>query len=284
MVTDDLDGVLIGANGTVGAQAVELAADGAFGSGVEQLAHGQAGAGHVIHNAHGEVVLHFAIQVGKHGLHMGGGELLGAQAIAAAHHLDVVAAGLGEGSAHIQVERLAQRAGFLGAVQHGDLLAGGRNSRDEVLHGEGTVQVALDHAHLFAHGNHLGHGFVGHVAAGAHGDDNLFRVGSAHIIEQVIVAAGQLAHLRHGLLDNLGHSQVILVASLTALEINVGVLGGTGLMGMIGVQAAGAELFHLVPGNQLGDLVVLGARRSSGSRGWYGSRQRSGGRARSSSG
>ena len=258
VVTDDLDGVLVGANGTVGAQAVELAADGAFGSGVEQLAHGQAGAGHVLHNAHGEVVLHFAVQVGEHSLHMGGGELLGAQAIAAAHHLDVVAAGLGEGSAHIQVERLAQRAGFLGAVQHGDLLAGRGDSRDEVLHGEGTVQVALDHAHLFAHGNHLGHGFVGHVAAGTHGDDNLFRVGSAHIIEQVIVAAGQLAHLRHGLLDNLGHSQVILVASLTALEINVGVLGGTGLMGMIGVQAAGAELFHLVPGNQLGDLVVLG--------------------------
>ncbi len=43
VVTDDLDGVLVGAHGAVRAQAVELAGDGAFGGSVELLALGQGG-------------------------------------------------------------------------------------------------------------------------------------------------------------------------------------------------------------------------------------------------
>ncbi len=35
MIADDLYGVLVGANGTVGTQAIELAGNGAFGSGVD---------------------------------------------------------------------------------------------------------------------------------------------------------------------------------------------------------------------------------------------------------
>ena len=135
VVADDLDGVLVGADGTVRAQTIELAGYGAGGSGVELLAQLQGGAGHVVVDAHGEMVLHFAFQVVVHGLHHGGGEFLGAQTIAAAHYLDIIAAGFTQRGADILVQRFAQGAGLLGAVQHGDLLAGGGDGGQEVLGG-----------------------------------------------------------------------------------------------------------------------------------------------------
>ena len=57
VVTDDLDGVLVGANGTIGTQAVELAGDRAGGSRVDLLADGQGSSGHIVVDADGEVVL-----------------------------------------------------------------------------------------------------------------------------------------------------------------------------------------------------------------------------------
>ena len=65
----------------------------------------------------------------------------------------------------------------------------------------------------------------------------LLRVGSAHVVEQLIMAAGQLAHLLHDLFDDFGGGVVVLVGSLTVLEVDVGVLSGALLMRMIGVQA-----------------------------------------------
>ena len=89
VVADDLDGVLVRADGAVRAQAIELAADRAGRSGVEDLAGRQAGIGHIVHNADGEVVLRrVELEVVKHSLNVGRRELLGAQAVAAADDLD----------------------------------------------------------------------------------------------------------------------------------------------------------------------------------------------------
>ena len=256
MVTDDLDGVLVGADGTVGAQAVEHAGAGAGGSGREGVAQLQAGAGHVVFNTHGEVVLHFAVQVVEHGLDHGGSELLGAQAVTAAHHLDVAAAGFDQRRAHIQVQRLAQGSGFLGPVQHRDLLHGLGQFLHHVFHAEGTIQMNLQNADLLAVLDHLVHGLVRHVAAGAHGDDDLLRIRSAFILEGLVGAARQLRDGVHALFHDGRHGQVELVSGFTALEVDVAVLGGTGLMRMFRIQGAGAELGNLVPRNQILDLFV----------------------------
>ena len=257
VVADDLDGVLVGANSTVGAQTVELAAHGAFGSRDDLLAQLQAGAGHVVVDAHGEVVLHFAGQVVIHSLDHGGVELLGAQAVTAAHDLDVRAAGFHQRGAHIGVQRLAQRAGLLGAVQNGDGLAGGGDSGHQVLHAEGTVEVNLDQAQLFTLLVEVVDGLFDGLAAGAHGDDDPLGIGSAHILEQLVLAAHQLGDLLHDLFHDFGHGVVVLVGGFTVLEVDVGVLGGALLMRMLRIQGALAEGLHLVPGNHGLDVLVV---------------------------
>ena len=57
MVAYYLYGVLVRANGAVGTKAIELAGDGAFGSGVDLLGHRQGQIGHVVNYAYGEAGL-----------------------------------------------------------------------------------------------------------------------------------------------------------------------------------------------------------------------------------
>ena len=113
----------------------------------------------------------------------------------------------------------------------------------------------LDQADLFARLVEVVDGLFGGVAAGAHGDDDPLGVGRAHVVEQLVVAAGQLADLLHDLFDDFGHGVVVLVGSFTALEVDVGVLGGALLMRMLGIQArARGRPSRLVPANQLGSI------------------------------
>ena len=258
VVADDLDGVLVSANGTVGAQAVEHARDGAFRRGDDLLAQGQGGAGNVVLDTHGEVVLgRVLIQVVVHSLDHGGVELLGTQTVTTANNLDVGAAGLNQRGAYIQVQRLAQAAGLLGTIQNGQLLAGGGDRSHEVLYGERTVQVNLYQAQLLALLVEVVDGLLDGVAAGAHRDDDLLRVGSANVIEQMIMTAGQLAHLLHYFLNDFGGRVVVLVGGLTVLEVDVGVLSSALLMRMIGVHRGLAEVLDGLPVDQRLDLVIV---------------------------
>ena len=257
MVTDDLDGVLVGADGTIGTQAVELAGDRAGGSRVDLLADGQGSSGHIIVDADGEVVLgSFVSQVIKDRLDVGRVELLGAHAVTAADDLDI-AAGFVQRSDDIQVKGLAQGAGLLGAVEHRDLLDGGGDRFHELFHAEGAIQVNLHHTDLDAAGVHVIDGLLGSLSAGAHDDHDLGGVGIAVVVEQVVGTAGQLGDLLHFLLDDGGNSIVILVRRFAVLEVDVAVLRSALLMGMLGVHRAGAELGNLIERTQLGHILVV---------------------------
>ena len=262
VVADDLDGVLVGANGAVRAEAIELAADRAFRSGVEDVAQRQAGVGDVVHDAHGEVVLRSSqLQVVEDSLHMGRRELLGAEAVAAADGLDSASL-LGQSSHDVQVQRLAQGAGFLRAIQNGDLLHGCRQGIHKALRAERTIQVHAHEANLLAHGDELVDSFCRHVAAGAHGNDDILSIRRADIVERLVRTSGQLADLFHDLFHDGRGLCVVLVRSFTALEIDVRVLCGAAQVRMIRVQRTGAELSDLIPRHELrhvfvGDLVDL---------------------------
>ena len=68
MGSDDLDGVLVGAHGSVGAESVELALGGALLHDGNLSLGGKALEGHVIHDADGEVGLGLlAVKVVVHG-------------------------------------------------------------------------------------------------------------------------------------------------------------------------------------------------------------------------
>ena len=93
---------------------------------------GERGVGHVVDDADGEVVARASrcASSSKTALTMRRGELLRGQAVAAADHARVDREGeqaglarLAQGGDDVEVERLADRARLLGAVEHGDRAA-----------------------------------------------------------------------------------------------------------------------------------------------------------------
>ena len=119
LLTDDFDGVLVGADGAVGSEAVEEGADGAFDFGGVLGVLIQRGVGDIVFDADGEVVLGIGLeQFIVHALYHGGGELFGGESITPADDFEG-AAGFGEGRDHVAVEGLSRGSGFFGAVQDG---------------------------------------------------------------------------------------------------------------------------------------------------------------------
>ena len=98
---------------------------------------------------------------------------------------------------------------------------------------------------------------LGHVADGAHGHDNAVSVGSAVVVEQLIVGTQLGVDLVHVLLHHGGQLGVVLVAGLAVLEEDVAVLVAAAHMGMLGVQGVAAELGHGVHVAHILQILVV---------------------------
>ena len=255
-LADDLDGVLVGAHGTVGAQTPELAGDGALRLSQQRCAHGQGQMGHIVHDADGEVVLRLIQQqVVEHGLQLGGGGVLAAQTVATGIDGGAVAL-VDVGGADVLVQRFADGADLLHAVEDGYLLHRLGHGGHQVLAGEGTEQVYLQEAHLLALGVQVVDHLLGAAAHGAHSHDDALGVGRAVVVEQMVLAAGQLADLGHVALHNVGQLGIGRVVGLAQLEVDVGVIHQGAHAGILRVQGVGAEGGQRVVVHQLGVLVV----------------------------
>src|SRR5699024_8260757 len=99
--------------------------------------------------------------------------VLGTQAVTAGVYGACAEGSAVDSSQHVQIQRLANGAGLLGAVQHGDLLYSLGQNFQQVLGHEGTIQVNLDQAHFFAGGIQVVDDFLNGLAGGTHGDDDL---------------------------------------------------------------------------------------------------------------
>ena len=257
MVADDLDGVLVCADGAVAAEAPELALDGAFRSGVRcgMLLEGQVG--DIVVDADGEVALRlFLRQLFIDGEDGCGRRILGTEAVAAADDRDHPA-GVGQSGHDVEVERLAQGARLLRAVEIGDLLAGGRNGLEQTVGAERTVQADLHEADLLTVSVHVVDDFLCDVADGAHGDDDALCVRCAIVVEQLVVGAELGIDLAHVLLDDLRQSVVVAVAGLAMLEERVAVLVRAAHSGALGVQAVVAEGSHCVHVTHFLQVIVV---------------------------
>ena len=83
----------------------------------------------------------------------------------------------------------------------------------------------------------------------------LLGIGRAAVVEQLVVAAGQLADLVHVLLDDVGNGVIVLVGSLAALEEDVRVLRGAAAdAGCSGFSARARKALHGVPVHQRGQI------------------------------
>ena len=259
MVADDLDGVLVRADGTVAAETPELALDGAFRRGVRAvLVLGEGEASHVIDDADGELTLHLVLlQLAVNGEDGSGRGILGAETVTAADDLNVGLAGVGERGDDVEVQGLTLCAGLLGAVEDGDLLAGRGNGLEQALGLERTVQADLDETDLFAVGVEVVDDLLGHVADGAHRDDDAVGVGRAVVVEQLIVGAELGVDLIHVGLNDLGQRVIILVAGFTMLEEGIAVLVGAAHMGMLGIEGVLTEGLDGVHVAHLGEVLII---------------------------
>ena len=153
VVADDLDGVLVGADGTVGAQAVELAGDRCRRE-RRRSSRRCCREVPVTSSLMPTVKWFFGLrQPGCHNtaLTMVGVELLGAQAVAAADNLDIVLAGFVQRSARHPGKgaRPGSRAPWCGRARRSSCTVAGIASTN-LLHAEGTIQVNLHQADLCA--------------------------------------------------------------------------------------------------------------------------------------
>ena len=258
MVADDFNGVFVRAYRTVGTQAPELAGAGALGGGVGIFLHLQRQLGHIVFDADGELFLGAGrLHVAVNGNDLAGGGVLGTQAIAAGIHRYVAEFGILQRGAHIQIQRFAQGARLLGAVEHRNALHGFGQRGDQVFRREGAIQAHLDQADLVARGVHVVHRLLDGFAHGAHGDDDALGVAGTIVIEQLIVGADLRVDFVHVVFDDGRHRFVIAVGRLTRLEEDIGVLRRAALHRMLRVQRVFAEPLHGVPIDHIGQVVVV---------------------------
>ena len=258
VVADDFDGVFVGAHGSVAAETPELALDGALRRGVGGGLLLEAEVGHVVHDADGELALGLGLgQLLIDGEDAAGRGVLAAQAVAAADDGDIRPSGVGQGRHHVHIQGLTQGAGLLGAVQHGNLLAGSGDGGDQLVGAPGAVQADLDEADLFAVGVHIVDDFLGHVADGAHGNNDTVCVGSAVVVEELIVGAQLFVDLAHILFHDVRQRVVVGVAGLAVLEEDIAVLVRAPHVGPLGVQCVLAERVHRVHVAHFLQVVVI---------------------------
>ena len=242
VVADDLDGVFVRADRAVAAETPELALDGALCRGGGSGLLGKGHVGHVVHNAQGELALHLALrELLVDCKDRGGRRVLAAEAVAAADDLDVGLAGIGKRRHHVEVQRLAQGAGLLGAVEDRKLFAARGDRRDQLVRAERAVQAHLHEADLLTLRAEVIDDFFRHVADRAHRDDHAVGIGCAVVVEELVVRAELGVDLRHVLLHDLGDRFVVLVRRLTVLEENVAVLMAAAHGRVLGIQGSGAE-------------------------------------------
>ena len=107
---------------------------------------------------------------------------------------------------------------------------------------KGRIQAHLDQADLFAAGVQVIDDLFDGFAGRPHGDDHPLGIGVAHIVEQLVVPAGELADLFHVVLDDVRHLEVISVGRLAALKVDVRILGRAPQFGRSGLTARARKL------------------------------------------
>ena len=221
---------------------------------------------HVVVDADGEVRLGpFGGQLVEHAGDVGRRELLGRQAVAAADHArhavrqrQIAHGGrFGEGGQHVEVERLADGARLLGAVEHGDRPGRRWQRREQGGRRERPVQPDGDEADLLAGRGHRLDGLGRRAGGRAHQHDHPFGVGRADVVDEPVTAAGARGELVEDLGDDAGHGVVVRVGGLPGLEEHVGVLGGAAQRRGVRRHAAQAVVDDVAVTDEGAEIAVV---------------------------
>ena len=256
MVTDDLDGVFVCTNSTVGAQTPEFACDCACVCYFGFCANFDGCHGNVVNDTNGEVVFLFAFHVVKDSNNLCGCYVFGGQTVSACQYQRSSACFCQCGT-YILIQRFAQCAGFFCSVQNGNDFCCFRQCAQEMFQGERTVQVNLQETNLFAFCCQVFYNFLCSACDGAHSDQNVFCVGCAEVVEQLIVSACDFVDFVHVVFHDFRQTCIERCLCFSVLEEYVRVLYGRTLYGMFRVQRVFAEFAQCVFIQQFCDVFVV---------------------------
>ncbi len=214
--------------------------------------------GHIVDDADREAVKGFSLlKVREDSPDLGRRRVLGGEAVAAADHGEVRPAA--ERGADVEVERVAGGAHLLGAVEDRDGSDSRRQSRDKPLHIERPVEVDLNEADLLAARVQVIDGLLDAARDGAHRDDDSLGVRGTVIVENVVVAAGDLIYFLHVTFHDVRKGLVIAVVGLADLEENVRILDRRVDHRVLRVERVRAELRERLPVDELLQVLVVHA-------------------------
>ena len=207
---NNLDGVLVSADGAISTEAIEERCGDIRRLAVERLIVRQRSLGHIVHDTDRKVVLRTRLrEVVENRLHHSRRELFGRQAVATAHDARLgrkgrasLRAGLRECSDHILIKRVAERTGFFGAVHDRD--RANRLGKDVQERGDRKwpKQAHLQHSDLLAASREKLHSLVRSLGARPHNHEHSFGVGMADVLEQAVPSACARSESRHHLLND----------------------------------------------------------------------------------
>ena len=221
----DLDRVLVRPHRAVGAEAVEHGPDLVGGLDVEVVRDGQRGSRDVVDDADREMAARRGQrELVQDGAHHRGRELLRGEPVSPARDHGGEATCLRQRRDHVEVERLAERPGLLGPIEHGDGARRRRKCRHEIGDRERAKQPHLQDPDALAAGDEPLDGRVRRLRPRSHQDDDTLRLRMPHVVEQAVRAAGASREPVHDGLRPRRAGSIEEVASLARLEERVRVL------------------------------------------------------------
>ena len=257
MVTDDLDGVFVRANGAVRTQAPEFTGGSALRLGVRRLFSFQRQAGHIVVNREGETLFRAGFSIFINCEDIGGNSIFGTQTIAAGVNRQRAVGGTFQSHNDIQEQRFADGPRLFGSVQNGQGLGRCRNRFDQMILGERTVQADFDQAGFAAVGVDIIDRLFDGVADRSHRDDDMLRIFGAVVVEQFIVGPDFSVDFVHVLLYDCRNRIIVGVAGLASLEENVGILCSAAQNRMVRVQCTVFKRFNSVHIQQFTQVFVV---------------------------
>ncbi|MPM60817.1 hypothetical protein SDC9_107671 [bioreactor metagenome] len=257
VISDNLGRVFVGAHGTVGSEAPELAGNRVGGFGDEGFMNIQRQMGYIVVDADGKLLLGFVLaHVIKHGFDLCGRYVLGCKSVAAAENLRGVFV-VGIAGAHVQIHRSGNGSGLLGPIHGGDLFHRLWNGIQKILHIERPEQVNLQQADLLALSGEIVHNLLGALAGRAHHHDNPLGIGSAVVIKNMVIPAGNLIDPPHIALHHGGNRVVRAVVSLLGLVVHIRTLHRGALNGVIGIHGDLMKCLQSILVHQSGHFVQI---------------------------
>ena len=257
VVRGDLDGVLVGADGTVRTKTEEQAAGHIVRFRLPGRIVRDAQVGEIVFDTNGEVLLQRgSLLFVEDRLRHGRREFFARETKTAGGKFDVGAADFFQSGADVEVERFCRGTRFLRAVENGDGFHAGRESGGKSVDVERTIEADFDETDFFAFSDETFDSFFDDTAAGAHHDDDVFGIRSTNEVKQMILTAGDLGEFVHVLLDDAGDRVVVRVARFASLEEDVRVLRGTADDRAIRIQRTFANFLDQGRVDHGGDLFV----------------------------